>query len=570
MSGSTTPMKQMQFLNIVLLISAFALGALLYGQGLYTDVSDLDLHRVTEGWTIRADGKRGIERLDTAAYRNYRFQSVAILRRQITQADLDRGYMMLHAREMNVAVVVDGEMIYQFGGFKYQDTKDRIDPAGTYWHVVRLPQYVEEDELTVFLTLRQGRGIAKLPYFYMGGGHAFLVYMMLRNIPSLVLVTLMLSFALVTIGFYVLNSKRLGMDIRVLDFGFFVLGLTMWFALDNLCLKILYRSHMANILMLGYLTRGLYLLPLVLVFIHYPGNPRCNRLYSLVVFLVGYLLVRIVLAQHSGVGLWEYRSWDTILEMLCILSLGYHAVLLHEHTRRQDAAKLALLVWMYFGGYLLNHALNIMLRERVSHLGFEFVVVCAVFFFVVADQVKLALGSYRESLSTQYYQQMSMSDALTGLHNRDRYLERSQEITDLEGVALISLDLNDLKLVNDTEGHLAGDRLLVSAAERICEVFGSEFERFRVGGNEFLVIARGKSEEELMVLLMNLQERIRLHNESQAQKLSIAAGVAVYDPSKDRSFVDLMRRSDQQMYKRKIAMKAMGSMKSMISRRSGA
>ena len=87
-------------------------------------------------------------------------------------------------------------------------------------------------------------------------------------------------------------------------------------------------------------------------------------------------------------------------------------------------------------------------------------------------------------------------DALTGIKNRHAYLNAEEKLDRLiaedckPAFAVTILDVNDLKKINDTEGHQAGDQCLRDACRVVCEIF-EHSPVFRVGGDEFAVISQG-------------------------------------------------------------------------------
>ncbi len=87
---------------------------------------------------------------------------------------------------------------------------------------------------------------------------------------------------------------------------------------------------------------------------------------------------------------------------------------------------------------------------------------------------------------------LSLKDTLTGLRNRRAMVRCAEHVMKTPGMefGIVNLDLNGLKLVNDGEGHEAGDRLLVQAGEILSKVF-SQDDLFRIGGDEFVVILSG-------------------------------------------------------------------------------
>ena len=98
---------------------------------------------------------------------------------------------------------------------------------------------------------------------------------------------------------------------------------------------------------------------------------------------------------------------------------------------------------------------------------------------------------------------MSMTDMLTGVLNRNAMNNRiSDFITGERDIkkpfGVFFIDVNGLKMVNDTKGHLAGDNLLKDVASVLKEIGNNEnIEIYRVGGDEFMIIAMGTPKDEL-------------------------------------------------------------------------
>ena len=103
---------------------------------------------------------------------------------------------------------------------------------------------------------------------------------------------------------------------------------------------------------------------------------------------------------------------------------------------------------------------------------------------------------------------MSNTDELTGLYNRHAYEDFVQKSED-EGVAenlwLMGVDVNGLKVTNDTKGHKAGDELIVGVAGILNSAISSFGTVYRVGGDEFVVILYG-TEKEISACLERMQD----------------------------------------------------------------
>ncbi|MHC1781286.1 MAG: diguanylate cyclase [Anaerolineaceae bacterium] len=152
---------------------------------------------------------------------------------------------------------------------------------------------------------------------------------------------------------------------------------------------------------------------------------------------------------------------------------------------------------------------------------------------------------------------MSIHDSLTGLHNRryfEDYFRRLEEIKN-KPVTLLSCDLDNLKLVNDTLGHAAGDQLLKGAAEVLKASFRSEDIIARIGGDEFVVILLVSDTDQIDKAIARVREQEQAWNHQHPEmKLSISIGAA--STSMQMSLSDALKLADNRMYADKASRKA--------------
>jgi len=155
-------------------------------------------------------------------------------------------------------------------------------------------------------------------------------------------------------------------------------------------------------------------------------------------------------------------------------------------------------------------------------------------------------------------QSLSLVDELTGLYNRrgflavtEQYLESFQRSDN--GLVVLYADLDGLKGINDSLGHLEGDRALMRTAEVLKEAFRSSDIIARLGGDEFVLLASVGKDESAESLTERLQQKIALANaqRNRPYDLSISIGVAHYDPDEACTIEELMGRADRVMYEEK-------------------
>ncbi len=142
-------------------------------------------------------------------------------------------------------------------------------------------------------------------------------------------------------------------------------------------------------------------------------------------------------------------------------------------------------------------------------------------------------------------QQMSYSDQLTGFGNRYAMNEHIAHIPEEENVGVVFCDVTGLKRVNDTQGHEAGDKLILCACESLKRVFAG-YELFRIGGDEFLVLCPGIEEA-------GVSEKIKeLKKDMQENSVTMAVG-AVWQKEGRKNIDRLLSESEKLMYEDKSA-----------------
>ena len=178
-------------------------------------------------------------------------------------------------------------------------------------------------------------------------------------------------------------------------------------------------------------------------------------------------------------------------------------------------------------------------------------------------QTKEQLTSARQHADDM--QKAALLDSLTGIRNRLAYdkeivrLEEEMKETDRKNYGIAMIDLNFLKVINDTYGHEQGNAAIVALSKIICDVFVHS-PVFRIGGDEFAVILRNNDYDKIEALQDEFNDRLAelqaIDSRKPWEKLSAAFGYALFDPALDQSADDVFKRADQKMYEHKKAMKA--------------
>lgn len=175
----------------------------------------------------------------------------------------------------------------------------------------------------------------------------------------------------------------------------------------------------------------------------------------------------------------------------------------------------------------------------------------------IDDEVRREREHLR-ALNTE--KELARRDELTGTRNKTAFAEFEQSLQDNieRGIdylpfAIAVCDLNDLKKINDTEGHKAGDEYIKSSAKLLCDVFDHS-PVFRIGGDEFAIFLSGDDFASRTQLIDRIHS-ISVSNRDRHEGPVIAVGLAEYDPSGDSDVTEIFDRADHLMYEDKRELK---------------
>lgn len=170
----------------------------------------------------------------------------------------------------------------------------------------------------------------------------------------------------------------------------------------------------------------------------------------------------------------------------------------------------------------------------------------------------LAISAEQQRVLVARMRDMALQDALTGLPNRRAFADRIERATarasrNGSAVAVLFLDLDGFKVINDSLGHEAGDRLLTQVAERLRGLLRPEDMVARLGGDEFTILVEDLSN---IGDAIHIAERINaalappVELAGRSVSITTSIGIAVTNPDNPRP-ADLLRDADAAMYRAK-------------------
>jgi len=180
---------------------------------------------------------------------------------------------------------------------------------------------------------------------------------------------------------------------------------------------------------------------------------------------------------------------------------------------------------------------------------------------ILSNVLSETYGKFREY--SAYINTLAYRDSLTGIKNSTAYTESISELNKEINLGnpsfgVLVADINNLKKTNDTYGHDIGNELIVHASRILTDIFKTS-SVYRIGGDEFVVVLKGKDLERHRTLIEKMDAALSadyLTVNDEIVPISVARGVALFDPLIDQVYTDVFTKADHAMYMNKIDMKS--------------
>ena len=295
----------------------------------------------------------------------------------------------------------------------------------------------------------------------------------------------------------------------------------------------------------GFLFLGLSVIPLIKLYKSY-CNFKYHHFIKLVTRFTVIATVGIFLLDHSSIFSIEYS--DTVIYIIIFITLLLVTVLSVNIYREKSitpifsAANLILILSIVFGA--LNECIEL--------------IILGILVFSIVSTVALVdnfLREYRNKTLQYMREKLVYKDILTSMKNRqsfEKQLKQDDEnINDFNSYWAISIDLSDIKYINNNFGYSHGDRLIQNLADSIEDTFEDIGNCFRIGGDEFIVLIKNEPKEKVERYIELFQSVITSYNQLHDIKMITSIGYDSYKYGYDKSIFDLVSRTDYMMCKNK-------------------
>lgn len=436
-----------------------------------------------------------------------------------------------------VKVYLDGELVYSL----QPDVSNRIGKTtGSNWIWVPLSQADNGAEVTVVATPVYKSVISREIQFLVGSRDAIFADCLLNDADVVMVSAICIFVGLFIMGMQVYQSLRKKLFSREMFYlGNFALLLGVWRVTDTRLTAFLVPGRS---MALGYVTIGCLMIlaiPLMLFLMErLSGFGQTPLLHTTI--LLSAAAVGILLAQVLGIA--DLRELLTVSHILFAVTAAVLVTVIALHRREcaiRSTRRSAVLVLLL----LLGAAADCI--SFYAEKNSQDVVYTALAFAIVMI--------YLFTMDTYETKNKAYTDARTGLFNKNRWDELMNDALPLRGnLAVLMMDLNGLKNVNDTYGHEAGDRMIFDFANILRNTLPPGTVICRWGGDEFTAMLMDSSPEAMERYVDQLHQAAQRYNESgKPPYLYFAAGWALASEFPELSREELLARADDRMYQEK-------------------
>ena len=464
--------------------------------------------------------------------------------------------LRFHAYHVALAVYVDSTCYYRYGFDRYEQGK----LVGSGIHMVNMPENLDQHTIrlvTVVTELAAAKSITSVELLRVGGMTDYFA----SNSYSISIGIFLMFFGMIA---FITGCCVVGFDrtfYRLILIGLFASLMGLWTLNYAKGIQI-FSANYALDTTLEYISLYLSAIPFGLLLINMRAGKISTWKLNLVkgfvalgcIFFVVTTLLHVTNIAHYPTFLLAYHIYIFVsFVFLVVLRVLYDR---GSGLQEKVLASGVIVFVMFAIADVFRY--NIQNLFGVDNPLFEATYLpIGVLLFILLLMVGYLVYLYENMMDRtekEVLRQIAYRDALTGIYNRAK-CEHIFEILnrDDSDYAIVSIDVNGLKYVNDNFGHSMGDKLLCSFADVFKNAFAGIGTTIRMGGDEFVAIVRAEHISELSTALKTM---VQLEKEVQLPiELNVAYGYSVRRHGDAVTAMDVYRMADANMYAMKLASK---------------
>ena len=467
--------------------------------------------------------------------------------------------------QQQIRIYLDEEEVYRFVPAPYIKSKT----PGNRWNFLPLDDSASGKTLTIHIHQCYGNGKVTIPTIYHGTQSGIMLHYLSKELPSTYLSLAMIFVGILLLIFNMLRKDSIFIGDSLKWLALFAIFRGIWSYIEGNTYSFFVETRLLLVSQMSYMCLKTAVV-LYLQFLNATFHKGKNKfLRILTICSISEFFLTFV---HQFLGIADFADTVVITHALLLVAGVYTCIdVVHNFFKLRKETKifttrkhysylmqlLATLVIVVFSiidliRYYTTNSPDIARFSRIADIIYVMIMAFGIFLDFI---YLLKMGQKAAIISEE-----ARTDPMTKLGNRasfEKEMARSSKKKHLSTRSIIMLDLNNLKQFNDQRGHDAGDSYIITASQIINDIFSPFGLVYRIGGDEFCVIAKNLTEGQFKVLCSSMDAQMRAQNLSGTDEttaflqMAIASGYAAFNPSLDKDLHDTMKRADAEMYHKK-------------------
>lgn len=513
--------------------------------------SDYDTYRYDEHWNITI-GELTYQDVSLTKFTVDKLPkgTVVTLRNKIPE-ELNGGCTLRMLIYLStVEAKIDGKEVYSYG----KDLLAQNKLVGSGYHFIPLSPGDAGKTLEIRVEMGEDIAFTSIPCIEGVDSKAVYANFADRHIISIFISIFLFMFGGVglLLSVIALNFNKAYYRLFLITSFSFLMG--VWSMCNSKVLQI-FSTNLSTNSFLEYISLYVATIPFVLLIGHIRSDLvlwKKRIMHGIYILLIAFAIISLIL-QLTNVM--HFPKTVSVFHMICVISLSAIAVMGTRKFSEMDNVERYLtlgifVMCVFIAMDLARFNIQKYMFPENEVMATSIVPIGSLFFVI------LLLISYLQYLydmvmtkaEKEVLVQMAYHDSLSGLYNRTKCAEEFERLDGVGNYAIISLDLNGLKTINDKLGHAMGDQLLQNFGEILCQAFQEVGDVYRMGGDEFVVIVEGEKRKSIPDTLRYMIELEKKKSEELPFLIHSSFGVAYCEECKNEGSEKVYQLADQRMY----------------------
>ena len=555
--------------NFIMCIYLLGLLGMLFIIGIITidrkerseSIKEITYKNITADWSL---DKEGLKPVDVKKLGEYMDEEKGVLSMyyQLPQMDADVS-LVYRSKDVYTRVLVGEELLYET---EVYDSKYYNKSPGNLWNVMTINSKYSNQYLELQIIMVYDTNAITTDAILLGDKADIILELFAKNIVGIAISLLLMILGVVLAVIDCLPSYgKAKKNHSLLWLGLFALLTGAWCLLETNVIQFCVKD-MRIIQLINNMVMIVDSMPLLL-YLNSEYKIFRNRIVRIMAYINIIYILLCVCVQLEG-------TWDIHNLLLfgvlfmrfidIVMFVWVVKMFIRLKKEKKPLLQCSLLIaglsflW-FFSIFETLRSLNVDRMDRAGLIRVGMLIMC--FCFATSSQME-AYKIVEQGLKYELMSKLAYSDGLTGLGNRTAYLEQLDEYADpesnIKSLGIIYLDVNNLKTVNDNQGHELGDDLIQIAAHIISDSFGHYGKAYRIGGDEFCVLMAGINiKEKYKKGLLTFKELIKEANLAKwyPYPIQIAHGFSICEEFTREKIDEAIAIADSEMYHNKQEMK---------------